>query len=454
MVLTGLLLLNGCVKVDTNPQTVFNEIQKDISERTDQDIYWDYSLHEVVSPISYEELLEKELNENSAVAIALLNNRTLQAFYESLGIAKAGLSQAGLLKNPIFSFSNRFSTTSGVTDLIDMSLIQNFLEILLIPLKKKMAHAELEATKALVMTKVLDVIAETKISFYTLVAANETWHLKKQILLATELSYTASQKLFDAGNMRALDVSMQKSFYENAKLEVASWEIAVLQAREKLNILMGLWGCGIEWEFCSQFHQIPKQEENFCTIENDAIMNSIDLRVSYNELLAIAAGFGIDTSKLIFPQLDIGVSAEREDSLWYVGPAFNLAIPFFDFGQANSAKAESTILQKWNEYTALAIEIRSKARSARFTLLNAFRQAEYLKKVIVPLSEQITHETLLQHNAMQIGVFELLLAKQREIEDQIQFIHRQREYWISKVELQTLLNGHIFGKTLEMHKRQ
>ncbi len=434
------------MRVDTNPQPSFNQIQEDVAKRTGQNIYWDPSFEDIVAPISMEGLLQKELTDDFAVQIALLNNRNLQSVYENLGIAKAQLAQAGLLRNPIFSFSYRFSTKANVTDLIDMSLIQNFLEILLIPLKKRMARAELEATKAMVTTQILDVIAETKIAFYTLQAAERTWYLKKQILLATELSYEAAQRLFKAGNIKDLEVSMERSLYEQAKLEVASWEITFLEAREKLNILMGLWGHQIDWKISRALPTIPSEEDEYHNIENNAIANSIDLKVSYKDLLATASRFGIDTSKLVFPQLDVGISTERDDGIWYVGPAFNIAIPLFDFGYANSAKAQAKILQKWNQFTALAIEIRSKARSSRFTLLNTFRQTQYLEKVIVPLAEQITHTTLLQHNAMQIGIFHLLSAKQKELEKKIQHIHMQKDYWISKVILQTLLQGHVLGK--------
>ncbi|MCB9092712.1 MAG: TolC family protein [Halobacteriovoraceae bacterium] len=442
------LLATGCMKVDTNPQHLFNEVQDDISVRTGHHLYWDSSVQDIMVSTTISELLQKELTPELATQIALLNNRNLQAIYEDLGIAKAQLAQAGLLKNPIFSFSYRFSTQSAVTDLIDISLIQNFLEILLIPLKKKMAQAELEATKSVVMTQILDIIAETKIAFYTLLAKEEVWNLKKQVLLATELSYEAAQKLFKAGNIKDLEVSMERSLYEQTKLEVASWEIAVLEAREKLNVLMGLWGKEINWKTPAKLPSLPEREEDFQNIENDAIKRSVDLKIIHKGLLATAARFGIDTTKLVIPEFDAGISTERDDSIWYVGPAFSLALPLFDFGQANSAKAQAKIIQEWNQYTALAIEIRSKARSSRFSLLNAFRQSRYLEKVIVPLAEEITYSTLLQHNAMQLGIFHLLAAKREELEKKIQSTLMQQEYWKSKIVLQTLLDGHLLGKHL------
>jgi len=441
-------LAMGCGKVDTNPTPDFIQVRTDVANLTGKNIFWDSSLESMITPISTKELLDQELTNNSAVKIALLNNKNLQAEYESLGIAKAHLAQAGLLKNPLFSFSYRFATKSNTTDLIDLGLFQNFLELLLIPMKKKMAQAELEATKSMIISKILDVIAETKIAFYTLQATEQIWKLKKKILLATELSYDVAKKLFEAGNINELGRSIERSFYEQSKLEVASWEVNVLEMKEKLNILMGLWGHQIAWRFSADFPEIPARENRYDDIVNESITNSIDLQIAYKKLMAVATKLGINTSKLILPRLDIGVSSERDDSIWYVGPGLNIAVPLFDFGQASSAEARAIILQHWNHYTALAVVIRSKARSARFSLLNAFRQNQYLQKVAVPLAEQITHDTLLQYNAMQIGVFHLLKAKQIELEKKIQFVLTQKEYWIAKTEVQTLVKGHVLHKNI------
>lgn len=435
--------LSGCFRVDTNPEPHFTEVQEEVASRTGENLYWDQAIESSVTSISTGELLNTELTDTKAVQIALLNNRNLQAIYENLGIAQANLAQAGLLQNPIFSFSYRFATKPNITDLIDMSLLQNFLEILLIPLKKRMARAELEVSKTMIMAEALDIMAQTKIAFFKVQSSEQVIQLKNDILLATELSYEAAQRLHRSGNLRELDLKIERSFYEQAKLDVASAEIAVLEARENLTVLMGLWGREIDWKIQTSFPSLPEQEEELANIENRAIANSIDLKAAYYQLLVTANHYGINTSKLIFPQFDLGVSAEREEGIWYVGPAFDLAIPLFDFGFANSAKTRATIIREWNHYTALAIAIRSKARLARINLLNAFRQSRYLEQVIVPLAEEITYQTLLQNNAMQIGVFELLLSKRNELEKKIQSVQIQQNYWIAKVRLETLLSGHV-----------
>jgi cobalt-zinc-cadmium efflux system outer membrane protein len=442
----ALIFTAGCKKVDTNSEPLFSEIQGDVEALTGEEVTWHQNLEEGDFNHCITNLLSRELTADLAVYIALFNNKNLQAVYQNLGIAKAQLVQAGLLRNPLFSFSYRFSTKSKVTDLIDLSLFQDFLDILLIPLKKRAAKAEIEATKAMVMTKILDVIAQTKIAFYALQAKEQVWQLKKEVLLASELSYEVANRLLRVGNIRALDLSTERATYEQIKLEVASLEIEVLEAREGLNVLMGLWGNQINWTFSSEFPELPLGEQSLEFVENCAIASSFDLKLSYQDMLATAAKFGIDTTRIIFPQIALGPSSERDDGVWYVGPAFALSIPLFDFGQANSAFARAEIERQWNHFTALAVEIRSAARAARFTLLNTRRQSEYFGQVIIPLAEQITTLTTHQYNAMQLGVFSLLVTKQTEIEKKIRATEMQRDYWIAKAELEVLLRGHRLAR--------
>ena len=48
------------------------------------------------------ELLDKPLDADTAVQIALLHNRRLQATYEEIGIAQAAIVEAGTVSNPTF----------------------------------------------------------------------------------------------------------------------------------------------------------------------------------------------------------------------------------------------------------------------------------------------------------------------------------------------------------------
>ncbi len=442
----SMLFLHGCLRVNTDPQTVFAEVQQDVLTRTGHTACWDTCPDEAAFKSCIESTLKQELTEDLVVYIALLNNRQLQATYENLGIAKAQLVQAGLLRNPIFALSYRFSTKSTVTDLIDIGLFQNFLEALLIPLKKRMAASELEATQAMVTTQILDVIAQTKIAFCDFQALEQIWTLKKQVLLGAESSYDAARRLFEAGNIKDLELTANRTFYEQTKVELASLEVTVLKSRERLNVLMGLWGNQINWKASICLPIALENESDWGDIESCAIANSLDLTIARRQIYATAAGFGIDTTRIVFPQMEIGPSSERDEGVWFVGPAIALGIPLFDFGQAVSAAAQAEILRQWNRFTALAVDIRSTARIARIHVLNTHRQSQYFQKILVPLAEQLTSLTLLQHNAMQLGVFHLLSAKLQELEKKIQAVEHLRDYWTARTELEMILNGHIMQK--------
>ncbi|MCH9609191.1 MAG: hypothetical protein S4CHLAM45_04130 [Chlamydiales bacterium] len=434
-VVIGLFFLFGCSRVSVDPEPIFNEIQCDVMNRTHQTVCWGKE--------TIDELLQEELTPELAVTVALLNNSELRATYSRLGIAQANVYQAALLKNPIFAAAYKFSTTSSVTALIDVALLQNFLEVLLIPLKKQMAADELEVTKAFVTTKILQMIEQTRIAFYSFQAKQQIWDLKQKVLLGAEASYEAARRLVAAGNLRELDCITKRLFYEQTKVEVASLEIEVLRARERLNVLMGLFGRQIEWKSCADLPVVPEMKMDWNDLENRAIANSLDLRIVRKQLHATAAGYGIEATRLVFPEIDIGPIGERESDIWYVGPGFSFPLPIFDYGRGISAAAHAELSRQSRHYTALAIEIRAAARLARLKVLNAFRQTRYQQEVIVPLAEKMTHLTLLQHNAMQLGLFTLLGVKLEEMEKKITAVEALRDYWIERSRFELLLNGHM-----------
>src|SRR5207247_2658345 len=112
--------------------------------------------------------LRKELTADDAVKIALLNNRALQATYEELGIAQADLVQAGLLKNPIFGASLRFPDRAPRGPNVELSVTEDFLELLLIPARKRLAAAQFEAAKLRVADAVIRLAADVRAAFYRL----------------------------------------------------------------------------------------------------------------------------------------------------------------------------------------------------------------------------------------------------------------------------------------------
>jgi len=435
--------------MSTDPMPAFLEVKDTVEERAQRQISWDRTSDACCCELNgwVEETLENSLDIDDVIHVALFNNPKLKAVYEDLGIAQAQLVQSCLLKNPIFGISVRFEKLVESASIIEMGLVQNFLDLLLKPLKIRMARDELEFTKTEVAAHVLDVIAEAKMAFFTMRAAEMKLNLTKDGLAAREAAYDAFKRLHEAGNVTDLALSLELSAYEKMKVEVSNAELEVIEAKEGLNSVMGLLGACLDWKLSEEDPVVLELDIDASCIETHVIAHSLDLKMARQKMRVTALGYGISTTEIVFPELMIGPDSERDPGEpWFVGPEFSVGIPLFDVGTAKRAEARAELSKQWNAYLALAVQVRSFSRLAAYRLQNALKQYRHYQNAIIPLEEKITSETLRQFNAMQLGVIELLITKQQEIETKLRSISFYRDYWIARTEVELLLSGRMIPR--------
>src|SRR5262249_52337316 len=143
-----------------------DDLQSTIRQRTGKQVQWQKELaanDQIRKAIRV--LLRRTLTADAVVQIALLNNRELQATFEEIGIANADLIEAGLLKNPVFAGDARFPDRPPSATNIELSIAQEFLDVLLVPLRKKVAAAQLAKTKLRVGDAILNLTPEVKTPF-------------------------------------------------------------------------------------------------------------------------------------------------------------------------------------------------------------------------------------------------------------------------------------------------
>ena len=439
LTITALVLTSGCASV--SPHDAYKEVEASLEERGIESVYW-YTGEEEDEEIEekIDQLLEEELTVNSAVQITLLNNRRLQAVYSQLGVAQADLVQAGLLSNPIFRGSLLLPVGSGSQEL-QLGISQSFLEIFYIPLRKRVAKSMLEETKLVVTASVLDFEYRARTAFYQAQATAQRLEMFEQITLATELGYEMAQRLQEAGNINELELHEHRDLYEQARINLRLVERDYLRAREGLNRVMGIFGEEIEWTMHRRLPMIPEEEVDLDMIESRVIEKSLDLALARQRIITAGNLLGFQETTALFPVMRAGVGTENEAGNWRVGPTLALPIPFFDQGQARIARSFSELRIQQDNYIALAIEIRSKTREARENIGAAMQLSEHYQNIILPLRERITGEAQLQYNAMQIGVFELLRARERQIEAGEGYVKFLLDYWTSRAMIDLLLKG-------------
>ena len=90
-------------------------------------------------------LLAEPLSEDTAVQVALLNNRGLQAAYNDLGISEAEYVQATLPPNPAFTVGRVFGTGGFVE--VALGLVGNLLAFAVLPRRTEIAKREFEEAR-------------------------------------------------------------------------------------------------------------------------------------------------------------------------------------------------------------------------------------------------------------------------------------------------------------------
>jgi cobalt-zinc-cadmium efflux system outer membrane protein len=437
--------LAGCTSVPK--EAGFPDVQQTIADRAGHLVQWrGNSAADDAVDAAVAALLHRELTVEAAVQVALLNNRHLQATYEDLGIAQADLVQAGLLKNPVFAGSWRFPDRSPGGTNAEYSVTQDFLNLLIIPLRKTMAKRQFESTKRSVAHAVLQLAAEVKTAYYTLQAREQ---LLKRLRLMMDINQTAAelaQRQQEAGTLNELGLISQRAVYHQSRVDVAQAEAQLAADRERLNRLLGLWGDQTGWTVADHLPDIPAKEIPVEHLESLAIRQRLDLAATRDQLVALGQALGLTERYGSFASVEVGVDTEREpDGQWLTGPTLSLQLPIFDQGQARVARARGQFRQLQRRFEAMAIDIRSEVRGARDRLLAERNLAEYYK-ALLPERMRILQLTLLQYNGMLKGPYDLLAARQGEVATEQAYIEAWRDYWLARVELERAVGGRLGGE--------
>ncbi len=443
IILFSMIVVIGCAHSPNGAGV--GDVQRLVGERTEYRLHWNRKSDEdIETRQAIEKLLREELTVDTAVQIALLNNRSLQAAYEELGITQADVVQAGLLENPVFFGKARFPNKPPSGTNVEFDIAQNFLNVLMLPARKKLAAAQFEQIKFRVADEVLKLVKEVEKTYSEVLGAKQVAEMRQLIVQAAQASYEMAERMHKAGNLSDLNLATERGQYEQAKVALAKSEAKLLAVRERLTGLMGLWGRQAVWEIPNRLPNLAQEEIPLEHLESLAITNRLDLAAARQEVEINARALKISRDFHWIVSADVGVSSERDtDGQWVIGPNLSLELPIFDQRQAKISRQEAQLRKSQNRMAALAVSIRSEVRSLRNNLLTARSLIEHYKNMVIPLRERIVALTLEEYNYMQTGVFELLITKQQEFDAYQEYIEAVQDYWVTRAELKRVVGGRL-----------
>lgn len=430
----------GCVSV--KPDERFPDVQRQVEDRLGPAmtrVHWRLGTPEdgqVDALVS--DLLARPLTPDGAVQVALLRSRDLQAVYEDLGIAQADLVHAGLLKNPDLAGFARFpsSAPSGVNWNVGLDF---WLDIFLVPLRKNIAGAELEASLLRVTDAVLDKATQVRRAYFQYLADQQVLTQQRSLAEFAEVAAELSKRQQAQGHIAELDFATDQAAAEDAGLGLDRAEAAARISRETLRRLLDLTDSDTPWTIDETVALIPAADPDAEALVATSIDKRVDLALLGREIELQRLGLELD-KKWFLTKGAVGVETERStDGQQTTGPHINFELPIFHQHQAAYARREAQIRQAEDRLSGRRGAARAEVRIAAERMALARRVADRYERSIVPLRQKIIGLTQGEYSAMIIGVPALLLAKSAETTAVIGNTRAVQDYWTARAELERVI---------------
>jgi outer membrane protein TolC len=394
-------------------------------------------------------LLAAPLDAEGAVRIALMRNRELRASLDELGVARGRLMQAGVVANPVVSAE---AVPADPTQ-VDLRLEYEISSLLLASKRADAAEAELDAARYRAAAAVVRFAYEVRAAFLAVQASERRLAIAAQALEAFALGRDAATALLEAGNIRELDVASQIAAHERARVRLAEIDLELSERRERLQRLLGIdardAGDAIQVQAGPQ--AAPAELELPKDIEQHVEIHSLELAEVRSRGAAAAELAGASRTEGWLPDLTLAAIGTYEDRLpeeraegekpWRAGAGISLSLPLFDREQGTVRSHEAEHARQVDLGDALRLELRSRAREAERRVVSAHGRAKKLETVVLPAQHSVLDQTLLQYNAMQVSVFQVLAARRDELEVELAYVETLREYWTASAALEALLAG-------------
>ncbi|MFZ6180533.1 TolC family protein [Nannocystis pusilla] len=390
-------------------------------------------------------LLREPLDADTAVRVALLNNRMLRAQLRELGVARGRLIQARQVANPLFEAEALPERNTA----LELRVEYDITSLVLAPLRAKAAAAELAAERLEVAGAVVQLGYDVRAAFHALQSSRSRLVLAGRMLDVFAAGRDAATALLEAGSVPALDASSRIAAFERARVTVAQLELEVADRRERLQRLLGLHARDTPWEVRAELPQVPDALPVPDAPETRAIRASLELAAMKSRLEAIAQRTRLSRTQGWLPEIDVDLHSLHGDPStgsgprgpWRFGGGVALRVPLFDRQRGTTRAHEAEFDALMERYHGVAIDVRSAAREQRNRVVSAHARARQYQKIIVPAQRRVVEQTQLQYNAMQVGVFQLLQAHRDQLDIELAYVETLREYWDATAALDALLAG-------------
>jgi cobalt-zinc-cadmium efflux system outer membrane protein len=431
-----LLGLQGCA-ARTQPKMTRIDISNDIKNRTGHTLKTDDSHSGILLPPGVQ--FDDGLTLDEAIATALWNNADFQAALGSMGIARADLVEAGLLRNPILSilFPLGPKQLESVVNWAVESLWQR-------PQRIAIAHLDLEKIAHTLVQYGLDLEHRVGLAHTALLLAQEKAKLNSD-------AYKLEQEIVQIAEvrLRAGDISEAESLLARTRLLLVEEsnrrsQAEITNAANDLRALMGLGSDNRQIHAVA--NNLPTQDlPAVPELLADAFASRPDLRASELAIEAAGERLGLEKQSIWKITAILDMNGEGKEG-FEAGPGILAELPLLNTNQGGKARASAQLEQAMLNYAAVQQQIASEVLSAR----DRFSQAavsyyNWERQILPPLVDSVAAARS-AFSAGEISYLGVLEANQRLLQNKLQVMGVVSEFRIAACDLDRGIGRNQFAK--------
>ncbi len=298
----------GCAQV--NPKPDFQDAASRIKDRLGVDDVFD-PLAELETDEKVLALFDDGLTANEAVSVALLNNRYFQSLFQTIGASRADVVQSGLWTNPSLVIGTRLIEGGGRSEL-RLGLAQQLVDLWQIPVKKRIAEAQLRQTVLAVLNEAVRIATTTQSLYYDCLWRERLNVIANDNLELAQQSLRLAQVRLDAGETSPLDAGLVRSQVLQAENDALLAARNLENARIALAQNLGVVRWDDSWQLADSFadeqHAVASDDELIAV----ATVNRFDIQIADAQVEAASQDIDLQLMK-VFPSLIIGLEGERTE---------------------------------------------------------------------------------------------------------------------------------------------
>jgi cobalt-zinc-cadmium efflux system outer membrane protein len=355
--------------------------------------------------------LDDGLSENEAVAIALWNSSTFQESLADLGIARADVAQAGLLRNPVLTLllpwgpKQLEATAKWPLD----ALWQR-------PLRVAAARVSADAVAERLVAIGLNLVSDAKLAYADSLRALAYQQLAIDNARLARRVAELSMSRYKAGDISELEADTADTEASRAELESRRATLDIVLADNRLHQLLGLADTVRSGSVRLNDERGPPAaacvDIALADLERDALAARPDIRAAELEVEAAGRRLGWEKSRIFsfLAVLDFNAQGKQGAEL---GPGIETDFGLFDRNQAGVLRANADLDRARARYETTRRLIVRDLRDAHAALATSSASAALWRDNLRPRLERQAGQTERAYEAGELSFLAVIEAQRR-----------------------------------------